>query len=95
MKTKDEYIDNLASDLKQWSAQIDRLTEDTEKAVAHMKLKYVEELDALRIKQQAAAEKMKELKAASDDAWATVTETADKVWDDLKTGLATASSKYK
>ena len=67
----------------------------TENAAAHVKLKYVEELDALRTKQHTAAEKLKELKEASGDAWGTVKETADKVWDDLRSGLASATSKFK
>lgn len=95
MKTKDEYIEMLASELKEWSAQIDLLAAKAESATAYAKLKYAEELDALRAKQRAAAEKMAELEAASGDVWETLKETADKVWDDLKTGLASAVSKFK
>ncbi|MCI0668071.1 MAG: coiled coil domain-containing protein [Methylococcaceae bacterium] len=95
MKTKDEYIESLASELKEWSAQIDLLAAKTENAAAHVKLRYVEELDALRAKQHEAAEKIKELEEASGDAWETVKETADQVWDDLKTGLASTVSKFK
>ncbi|UZR29782.1 coiled coil domain-containing protein [Methylococcus sp. ANG] len=95
MKTKDEYIESLASELKEWSAQIDLLAAKAENAAANVKLKYLEELDALRAKQHAAAEKMKELQDDSGDAWETVKETADRVWDDLRTGLANAVSKLK
>jgi hypothetical protein len=62
---------------------------------ADVKLKYAEEINALRGKQHAAAEKMKELKDASDDAWETVKETADKVWNDLSDGLTSTVSKFK
>jgi outer membrane murein-binding lipoprotein Lpp len=68
MKTKDEYIDSLASELKDWSAQIDLLVAKAENAAADVKIKYAEELDALRAKQHAAVEKMKELEEASGDA---------------------------
>ena len=95
MKTKDEYIESLASELKEWSAQVDLLAAKTENATADVKLKYAEELDALRAKQHAAAEKMKELQEASGDAWGTVKETAVEVWEDLKTGLASAVAKFK
>ena len=95
MKTKDEYIESLASELKEWSAQIDLLAVKTENAAADVKVKYAEELDALRARQHAAAEKMKELEEASGDAWGTVKETADKVWNDLRTGLASTVSKFK
>jgi hypothetical protein len=95
MKTKDEYIDSLAAELKEWSAQIDLLTAKTEKATADVKLKYLEELEALRVKQHAAAAKMKELEEASGDAWVAVKQTADEVWDDLRAGIASAASKFK
>ena len=95
MKTKDEYIESLASQLKEWSAQIDNLTAKAENAAADVKVKYDEELAALRVKQHAATEKMKELKEDSGDAWETVKESADKIWDDLKSGVASTIAKFK
>ena len=95
MKTKDEYIESLAAELKEWSAQIDRLNDKMENAAGDVKLKYTAEVEALRAKQHAAAAKMEELKDASGDAWETIKETADQVWEDLKSGLASAVSKFK
>ncbi|MGR9087890.1 MAG: hypothetical protein ACU841_12560 [Gammaproteobacteria bacterium] len=95
MKTKDEYIESLASELKEWSANIDLLSAKMEKSAGMMKLKYVEDLNALHAIQIAAAEKIKELENSSGDAWETAKDTADKIWDDLRTGLASAASKFK
>jgi hypothetical protein len=96
MKTKDEYIDSLAAELKEWSTQIDLLTAKAENSAADVKLKYyTQDLNVLRTKERIAIEKIKELEQANGDAWETVKETADKVWDDLKTGLASAVSKFK
>lgn len=96
MKTKDEYIDSLTAELKEWSAQIDLLTAKAENATADVKLKYyTQDLNVLRTKERIAIEKIKELEQANGDAWETVKETADKVWEDLKTGLASAVSKFK
>jgi hypothetical protein len=95
MKTKDEYIESLASELKEWSAQIDLLTAKAESAAANVKLKYDEEIVALRAKQHEAAEKIKELQGAGGDAWESVKETADRGWDELRTGLASVVSKFK
>jgi hypothetical protein len=94
MKTKNEYIESLATELKEWSAQIDLLTAKAEDAASQGKQKYLEEIEALRAKQAIAAEKIQELNDASGDAWETLKETADKVWDDLRTGLATAAAKF-
>ncbi len=95
MKTKNAYIESLAAELKEWGAQIDAITAKTEQSVGMAKLKYGQELNNLRTHQQAASLKMRELEAASDDAWEKLKETADKVWDDLRTGLASANAKFK
>jgi len=95
MKTKEEYIESLTSELKEWSAQIDLLTAKMEDAADDVKLKYAEELDALRAKQHEAAEKMKELEEASGDAWGAVKTTADKVWNDIRIGVDSIVSKFK
>jgi uncharacterized protein YlxW (UPF0749 family) len=94
LKTKNEYIESLTAELKEWSAQIDVLAANAESAAADAKLKYTEELAELRAKQQAAAAKIKELEEASDDAWVTVKDTAVEVWADLKAGLASAVGKF-
>ncbi|GAB6140511.1 hypothetical protein JCM14076_12400 [Methylosoma difficile] len=95
MKTKNEYIESLAAELKEWSAQIDLLTAKTEESVGMVKLKYTQELNSVRAHQQAATIKLHELENASDDAWDQVKITADKIWDDLRTGLTSASAKFK
>jgi uncharacterized coiled-coil DUF342 family protein len=95
MKSKNEYIEILATELRELSAEIDELTAKTENAAATVKLNYFEELEALRAKQHAAVEKMKELEANRGEAWEELKETADTVWHDLRTGLASAVSKFK
>ncbi len=95
MKTKEEYIEKLAAELKEWSAEIDVLNSKAETAAEDVKAKYHEEIEALRVKERAAAEKIKELQAASGDAWGSVKETAEHVWHDLRTGLASVVSKFK
>lgn len=95
MNTKNEYIEVLASQLKEFSGQIDHLATTSAQAAGYAKLKYVEELGSLQIKQHAAVDKMKELQAANADAWETTKVTADLVWADLKAGVASAISKFK
>lgn len=95
MKTKDEYIEKLAAELKGWSADIDALNAKAEIASADLKVKYHEEIEALRVKEREASEKIKELQAAGSDAWDSVKETSEKVWHDLRTGLASVVDKFK
>jgi hypothetical protein len=95
MKTREEYIDGLASELKEWGAQIDLLADKTQRSVGMVKLKYIQEVDALHTRQQAATQKMQELRGVGDDAWDLAVENTDKVWSDFRTGLAKAASKFK
>ena len=76
MKTKDEYIESLASELKEWSAQINLLAAKTGERSGRCEAKCVQELDAFRAKQHDAAEKMKELEETGGDARVTLKETA-------------------
>lgn len=95
MEIQDAYKQKMAAQLKEWSAQIDLLEAKAENAGADMKVKRAKQLHELRAKQRAASEKMKELGKASGAAWEQVKTTADKIWDDLKTGVADAQSKFK
>jgi len=95
MEIKDAYKQKMAAQLKEWTAQINLLEAKIENAGADLKVKRADELKALRAKQHAAAEKMKELEKATGDAWEQVKDTADKIWDELKEGVAKAHSKFK
>jgi chromosome segregation ATPase len=95
MSTKNEYIEKLAAQLKEWSAQIDLLAAKAENAQASAKLEYAQEVDELRAKQQEASGKLEELENANNEAWESIKETADKVWYDLKAGVDTVASKFK
>ncbi len=94
MKTKKEYIESLASELNEWSDKIDHLITNSETTTAELKQRYIEQLNVLRTKELTAIDKIKELEEASGDAWETVKVTADKIWLDLRVGLADTVSKF-
>lgn len=95
MTIQEAYRQKMAAQLKEWSAQINLFEAKLENAGADMKVKRAEELQELRAKQRAASEKMTELGQASGKAWEQLRKTADKIWDDLKTGVADAHAKFK
>jgi hypothetical protein len=95
MEIHDAYKQKLAAQLKEWGAQINLLEAKLENASADVKVKRAEVLHGLRAKQRAASEKMQELEKAGGDAWEQTKITADKIWADLKTGVADARSKFK
>jgi len=95
MEIQEAYRQKMSAQLKEWDAQIFLLEAKLENMGADLRIKRTEQLHALRAQQSAAAEKMLELGKASGAAWEQVKQTADKVWDDLKTGLTEAQSKFK
>ena len=95
MKVHEAYKEKMVAQLKEWDAQIKLFDAKVAKAGADMKVRHAEEIVALRSKQRMASEKMKELEKATGEAWDQTKETADKIWDDLKAGIAAANSKFK
>lgn len=95
MEIQEAYKQKKAAQLKEWGAQINLMEAKLENVEADMQVKRAEQIKALRAQQQAASEKLKELGKASGEAWEQVKATADKVWDDLKNGVADAHSKFK
>jgi len=95
MELHNAYKQKMGAQLNEWSAQINLLEAKMDNVAAEMKIMRAEDIHALRAKQHAAADKMKELGKASGEAWDQVKLTADKMWDDLKTGLTDTQKKFK
>ena len=95
MKIQDAYKQKIAAQLKEWTAQINLLDAKVGNASADLKVMRANQLIELRVKENAAYEKIRELEKASGEAWEQVKVTADNMWDDLKTGIAEVQSKFK
>lgn len=95
METKDAYKKKLEAQLAEWDAKIKLLAAKTENAAADARIKYARELDELRIKRHKASDKLKELEESSGETWHKVKISADQMWDDLKSSIASAVSKFK
>lgn len=95
MEIQDAYKQKMAAQLKEWGAQLDLLEAKVENVGADIKIKRAKELHELRAKMSVASVKMNELEKASGEAWEQVKQTADQVWEDLKSGVAAAHSRFK
>ena len=95
MELQNAYRQKMAAQLNEWGAQINLLEAKVENAGADARIKGAEELDSLRAKQRVASAKMKELEKAGSEAWGQLKEAADKVWADLRTGVADAHARFK
>lgn len=95
MEIQEAYKQKMSAQLKEWDAQINLLEAKVENAEADMKVRAARELQELRAKQHAASERLKELGKASGEAWDQLKATTDKIWEDLKTGVADAQARFK
>ena len=95
MELHKQYKEKMDAQIKEWSAQVDLLEAKMDSFAADMRIARAEDIQALRAKQHATADKMKELGKASGEAWVQVKVTTDRMWDDLKAGLTEAQSKFK
>jgi len=95
MKSKEEYIDELAGQLKGWAGKIDELKGKASLAKAEAKDEYEKKINELKAKQDAAATKLDELKNATGGAWEDLKSGAEGAWSELKQSVESAVNKFK
>jgi hypothetical protein len=95
MKSREEYIDKLTAQLKEWSAKIDELESKARAAKADAKTGYEKQIKQLRDQRDAATKKLQELKGASTEAWDALKAGVDTAWADLKNAVTAAKDKFK
>lgn len=95
MSMKDAYEKKLQARLDEWRADIDKLKAKADAAEGETQLEYYKQIEDLRTRQDAAAEKLNELKAASDDAWEDLKAGLDSAWDSLSNSMKSAASRFK
>ena len=96
MKTKkEEYIDRMTAQLKEWSAKIDELEGRVGTAKDDMRLGYENRIRELREKRETVSHKLQEVRGASGEAWVTMKAGVETAWDDFKLALSAARDKFK
>lgn len=95
MEVQNAYRKKMGAQLKEWTAEINLVEARLDKLGGNMRVKGAGELHELRARQRAAVKKMKELGKSSGETWEQAKETADKMLDDVKAGLADAQSRFK
>jgi outer membrane murein-binding lipoprotein Lpp len=95
MKSREDYIDKLASQLKEWSAKIDELESKASAARTDVKTGYENQIRQLKDKRDAATKRLQDLKGASTDAWDALKAGAEAAWADLSKSVTAAKEKFK
>jgi len=95
MKKREEYIETMTKQLKEWSARIDELEIKARTAKADMKVVYEQRVRELKDKREDVTRKLHELKGASNEAWDAVKTGVEKAWGEFKDALSDARDKFK
>ena len=96
MKTKkEEYIDKMAYELKEWSAKLDELESRVSGTSADVKAGYETRIRELKYKRDTLSSKLHELRDSSGEAWESFKAGVDNAWEDLKGAFTDAREKFK
>lgn len=92
MSMKEAYEKKIEAQLEEWKSEIDSMKAKADKADADARIEYYKQIDSLRLKQEAAKEKLNELKNAGGEAWedlkAGIELAGDSLWDAIKSAKA-------
>jgi hypothetical protein len=95
MDKKEDYREHLEAQLKALSAQLEALKAKAGQAAADLKVKYHEQIEALRPQQEAAWQKLQELTAASAATWQKLKPEMEKAWQELRNAVESVREKFK
>jgi len=95
MNMKDAYQDKMDARLREWQANIDALKARADQAGAEQRIKYYEEIESLRTKQQHVHERLEELRTAGTDAWEEIKAGVEVAWTDLQDAVQRARDKFR
>ena len=95
MLTKDQYVEKMKLRLDQWSAEMDVLEAKAHKTQEEAKVKYQEQLVALRAQRQEGEEKLKAIQSATEDSWEQLKAETENVWDAFKDSFHAFKAHFK
>jgi len=92
---KRAYQEKIETQLKGFAAKIEELVAKGEKAKEEAKLKYAQQIEALRAKQESVRQKLQGLKEPGGAAWDDLKKGIDSAIGDLKVAVQSAVSRFK
>jgi len=95
MGKKEEYQAKVEAQLKKWGVELEELKAKAAKATAGAKAELNKQIEILKARQDVAQKKLKELKAASGEAWKDVKTGLEKTVADLKEAWSGALSRFR
>ena len=95
MGLKEAYQEKMEAQLKEWSADIEKLKAKAATASADVKVEYYTQIEAIKAKHQNAHGKLQELSKSNEAAWENLKAGAENSIAELRKGLNNAFDKFK
>ncbi len=95
MKNREEYIDRMTAQLKEWSRKIDELEFKARAAKADARSAYEKQIKDMKGKRESVITRLQELKGAGNEAWESMTVGVEAAWDELRQAFTEAKNKFK
>jgi hypothetical protein len=83
MSMKEAYQQKLEAQLAEWNVAIDKLKAKADKAEAEAQIEYYKQIEDMQVKQEAAREKLTELKEAGEGGWEDLKVGLENTWNSL------------
>ena len=93
LENRKAYESKLDAQLAQWKADIDVLKAKAKRAEVDARVSYDKIIDALEAAHDKAGHQLRNLQAASDDAWESLKASTDKTWIEFKSVFQSSAEK--
>lgn len=95
MSSREEYVQKMKAQLDQWNAEVAKWEEKTRSAQADMKAQYEQQLETYRSRRDEAMAQMRQVQAASTEAWMDMMKGADAAWKAMGEAFLKARSHFE
>jgi hypothetical protein len=93
--SRELYQERIEAKLREWGEEIETLKKKADKLGSEARVRYREQIDDLRPRQEAAWSKLEELKRSGGEAWEDIRKGAESALEELKKGVEGAVGKMK
>ncbi|MGH8641142.1 MAG: hypothetical protein ACRET6_05495 [Burkholderiales bacterium] len=95
MTKRDEYVDKLKKQLDDWNAEAAKWEAKAKAAQAGVRADYEKQLAAFGRQRDQALEQMRQIQAASGEAWQDLVRGTDDAWARMREAVEKARSQFK
>ena len=94
-KYREEYIDKMERQLKEWSARIDELESRVSVTKTDAKMEYKNRIRELRDRRETLSQNLQELRESDCNTWEAMKVGVESAWLDFTDALTAAREKFR